>query len=252
MGIINWCDINITKLKKSNKIDFIKGIPHIPKDMYYDNIPKRIETYTFRNEIPIEERSESLISFYSMDNFLFPRLNSIDREIKIFKEYAGIVGMDISICVTMLKPRQLHSILINTIYNCLIALKGIKIAINARIGDMTTYYLINQYPKDKTLVIGSLGCKGIFKEYGMIQLEQWLKLEPKNICIYGTICKSDMKRYSKFKRKLTIYLYHEHNKGKNKFNRQVFIIRSDEYTLNFPRQKNLCIPLLSNKNKTLL
>lgn len=235
MGIINWCDRKITELKHA-KVRFVNGRPQIPEGMIYVDIPERIETFQFRKEIPIEMRKNSLIAFYSNDERIWNRLNKVETESLEFLNYGGIVGMDLSPSVNMLRPRQMHSILMNQIYNCLMAIRGVKVAINARIGDLKTNSLIKDYPQSKTLVFGNLGCKGVFAEYSMFQFRKWIDLlTPKNICFYGTFGKNDLCRMKKLNKDLTIYLFHGHNFSSKQNKKSVFIISGNEHTKNNPR-----------------
>ncbi len=235
MGLINWCDSKITELK-SKGIAFLHGRPRVPLNMRYSDIPKYIETYEFRNEIPITKRKKSLICFFSMEDRLWNRLNTIEEDCLIYRQYGGIVGMDLSPSVNMLRPRQLHSILLNSIYDSLVAIRGIKVAINARIGDFGTNEVIDDFPKRETLVFGNLGCKGKFASYSFLQFQRWLEKEkPKNICLYGTFSKKDERRLSKLNKKIVIHLYHCRNyRKKNK--KSVFVIGSNKYTRRTPRE----------------
>ena len=230
INLLLWCDKMITYLKQNN-IEFINGIPIIPKDMIYNDIPKHIETYQFRNEIPIEDRKQSLICFYLGDDRLFSRLETIEKDITEFKKYAGIVGFDLSPSINMLKPRQYHSILINSIYNCICALNGIKVAINARIGDIGTTSLIDLYPRGSTLVFSNLGCKGKFVYHSYLVFEIWVKkIKSNKVLIYGNLNKKDINFLSQLNINLTIISFPNHN-YKNKNKKSVFKFRKYEYTL---------------------
>lgn len=235
MGLINWCDEKITELKRNN-IVFSGGRPQVPAEMRYEGIPKCLETYQYRNSIPPDKAKESLICFYSMEDRLWPRLQKINEDCSIYSRYAGIVGMDMSPSVNMLKPRQLQSILINCIYDCLVAIRGIKVAVNARIGDFSTINVIDSYPKEKTLVFGNLGCKRRFSSYSYCQFCKWIDVaKPKNICLYGTFSKRDKKRLQKIKQTLRIDIYHGHNYCDQDEKKSVFITANNEYTRNTPR-----------------
>ncbi len=249
MGMINWCDSKITQLKRNN-ITFINGIPQVSSNMRYEKIPKYIETYQYRNEIPKSITKESIICFYSNDNVLSNRLKTIEQDSKIFKQYGGIVGMDISPSINMLKPRQMHSILINSIYDFLMAIRGIKVAINARVGDLSTIHLIDNYPKNKCLVFGNLGCKRKFRAYSRFLFEKWIEKEkPKNICVYGTLTKKDLDYMQKLNRYLVINLYQGHNNSKDKNKKSAFIISGNKYTSNNPREGHVLALILSKKIK---
>lgn len=245
MNLIKRCDEKITFLKK-NKIKFFNGRPCISEDMIYENVPTYIETYQFRNEIPLKDRNKSLICFYSDDKRLWRRLMTIDEDCKIFAKYAGIVGMDLSPSVNMLRPRQLQSILINSIYNCLVSINGIKIAINARIGDLSTNNIINDFCKNKTLVFGNLGCKGKFLTYSYFQFIVRIKIEkPKNICIYGTLSKKDIHKLEKLGLNISINLFWGHNYRKIGDKKSVFTISGSKYTINIPSTGHVLNNILS-------
>jgi len=250
MGLINYCDEKITILKENN-IEFVNGIPQIPKNMYYDDIPEYIETYQFRNEIPIDKQKKSLICFYSDDKRLWNRLNTIEKDCEIFKNYGGIVGMDLSISVFMLKIRQRFFMKLNAIYNCLVALHGIKIAINARIGDLSTLDVIKNYPSDKLVVFGNIGCKKKIPAYSYYVIEKWIKfVKLKTICVYGTITDKDLWYYKKMRIDLTIHCYFNHN-NRNKHKKNVFIIRGNEYTRNKSVVGNVCDYILYQSDEKI-
>lgn len=245
MNLIKWCDEKITILKE-NDIKFLNGRPCLPEKMIYDNVPKYIETYQFRNEIPLKDRSKTLICFYSDDKRLWRRLITFDEDCKIFSKYAGIVGMDLSPSVNMLKPRQLQSILINSIYNCLIAIRGIKVAISARLGDLSTNVIIDEYSKNKTLIFGNLGCKGNFLNYSYIQFSERIKNEnPNNVCIYGSLSAKDIKNLEKFGFDITINLFLGHNYRNVNNKKSVFTISGSKYTTNIPSTGHVLNYILS-------
>ncbi len=249
MGLINWCDEKITELKNNN-ISFVRGRPIVPEHMRYDDIPGYIETYQFRNEIPIEYRKKSLICFYSMEDRLWNRLKTLDSDCIIFSKFAGIVGMDFSPSVNMLKPRQLQSILINNIYDCLISLRGIKVAINSRIGDLSTNFIISDYPNNKTIIFGNIGCKRKFGAYSLLQFNKWIeKAQPKNICLYGSISKNDIVKISKLNKNITINFFHGHNFAKKNNKKSVFVICGNKHTRNTPREGYVLKYILSHDIK---
>lgn len=251
MGIIEWCDRNLTKLKENN-IKIINGIPTIPNKMIYEGVPEYIETYQYRSEIPVNKRKKSLLAFYSFEDRLWSRLNRIDEDSQTIKEeYGGIVGMDISPSVLMLRPRQYHSMLINAIYNCLMALNGVKVAINARVGDLGTMRFINMVPKNKTLVFSNLGCRGKFMDYSLYQFKYWIENnKPKIVCLYGALSSKCINKLKKLHIRISIFLYHEHNYSTNK-KKSVFIIRGNEYTTNNPRNGLICELILTHGIKKI-
>ena len=96
--IIKWCDEKISFLKQ-NKIQFVNGIPVIPEEMLYSDIPDMIDTFAHRNEIPAEIAKKSLVSYFDDDTNLINRLLNVDNEISVLRQYSGICGFDLSPCV---------------------------------------------------------------------------------------------------------------------------------------------------------
>ena len=216
--IIKWCDEKISFLKQ-NKIQFVNGIPVIPEEMLYTDIPDMIDTFAHRNEIPSEIAKKSLISYFDDDTNLINRLLNVDDEISVLKQYGGICGFDLSPCVTMMRPRQKLSLLVSAVYNCYVALYGIKILPNCRVGDLATMSVINGIPPYTNIVTGELGCHGNkLKMYGLYQL----RLIIKQVCptiqfVYGNLSKKDIRYICGRNEQLFImYPDHRHRKLDNK------------------------------------
>ena len=173
--LIEWCDEKISVLKQ-NKIQFVNGIPVIPEEMLYSDIPDMIDTFVHRNEIPAEIAKKSLVSYFDDDTNLINRLLNVDNEISVLRQYSGICGFDLSPCVTMMRPRQKLSLLASAVYNCYVALYGIKVLPNCRVGDLATMSVINGIPPYTNIITGELGCHGNkLKMYGLYQLRLIIK-----------------------------------------------------------------------------
>lgn len=62
LNILKWCDDKISYLKE-NDIRFINGIPQLPTEYLYTDIPKAVSTFSYRNDIPQEVRKEAILTF---------------------------------------------------------------------------------------------------------------------------------------------------------------------------------------------
>ena len=208
--LIIWLDEKITFLKQ-NGIEFVNGIPVIPREMLYAGIPNMIETYSHRLAIPSNLKSSSLISFFENDDNLINRIFKIDDEIEELRKYGGICGFDLSPCVTMLRPRQRISILVSAVYNCYVAVHGIKVLPNCRVGDFATMNVIDTIPPYTNIITGELGChRNALKMYGIHQLRLISKrIYPNILFVFGNLSKNDI--YYVFGRcPQTIILYPDH------------------------------------------
>lgn len=192
--VLLWCDRMVTILKEQG-ITFYNGIPVIPKESIYDGVPFMIETYNHRNEIPDTLKSCSLISYFDNDSNLLNRIEKVEDEISILKQYGGICGFDLSPCITMLRPRQKLSMLVSSLFNCYAAINGIKVLINARMGDLATMSNMSPIPKNSNIITGELGCHGHgYKYYGFYQLKMTIEtVDPKILFVYGQLSKKDIR-----------------------------------------------------------
>ncbi|MCR5662746.1 MAG: DUF4417 domain-containing protein [bacterium] len=197
-NLLKWCDDNISYLKDQGTV-FKKGIPQLSDSSIFKGTPRALSTFACRSDIPDEFKSEALITFYMFEEQLWPRMQNIDNDIEIFKNYAGIVGFDLSPSINMLRPRQRLSILINAIYSCYCAAKGIKVLPNYRAGDFGTICAADFFPDDCSFMIGNHGCINHgYKAYGEYQLDiLLLKKKPKLLYVYGSLREKDAKRLIK-------------------------------------------------------
>ncbi len=193
--LIKWCDEKITYLKKAG-ITFKDGFPILPQEAYYTDIPLTIESFQFRNKIPENIRRQSLICYFSKDERLIQRMYKIDEELPILCEYGGICGFDLSPAVTMLKPRQKFSLLASALFNCYVAVHGVKVLPNCRVGDLANMSVIRNIPPYTNIISGEIGCnRNGFKNYGLYQLHIIMKsVAPPVMFIYGGISNKDIKR----------------------------------------------------------
>lgn len=191
VNLLLWCDEKISYLK-TRGIRFADGIPQLPDEYVYKDIPYMISTFAYRNDIPVEKRKASVLSFFMFEEKLWPRLKKIDEDIDIFQDYGGVTGFDFSPSVKMIRPRQKFSILLNAVYSCYCGLRGIKILPNYRPGDMGTICAADYFPNDCNFIVGNHGCNNNgFKDFGRYVLQIVLrKKKPGIIFFYGGISKA--------------------------------------------------------------
>lgn len=197
-NILKWCDNKISYLKKLG-ISFKKDIPQLPESFIYMGRPSAISTYAYRNDIPKESKADAILTYFMFEDKLWPRLNKIDSDVEVLKEYGGVSGFDLSPSVGMLRPRQRLSILVNALHSCYLGTKGIKILPNYRAGDFGTICAADFFPDDCSFIVGNLGCANNgFKAYGEYQLDIVLqKKSPSILFVYGSINKKEVERLIK-------------------------------------------------------
>jgi len=215
-NLLKWCDEKITALK-DNDIVFANGIPQLKEEHIYNDMPEFLSTYAYRNDIRDSEKKQSLLSFYMYEDRLWPRLIKIDDEIEVMKEYAGIVGFDLSLSILMVRPRQRLSILINAIYSCYCGIRGIKVLPNYRPGDFGTIEAAYYFPNNCNFIIGNHGCNRYgFREYGMYQMEiVLLKKSPKVLFVYGAMPQSYIREIINLKKLQIVTIPDRRNRVRN-------------------------------------
>lgn len=186
INLLLWCDEKITYLK-DHGIQFESGVAVLPKSCIYEKIPVMVSTYKYRNDIPDELKEDSLLTYFMPESSLWSRLKKIDEEISELKKYGGVSGFDLSPSIGMLRPRQKLSILINSLYNCYLAVQGIKVLPNDRLGDLGTMSMSVSVPQNSNFISSRLGCiRYGFKAYGDYQLGLFLENHKPNILfVYG-------------------------------------------------------------------
>ncbi len=194
-NLLKWCDEHISYLK-SHGIEFSHEIPQLPHEYLFTDRPSAVSTFAYRNDIPEKARANALLTYFMLEDKLWPRLAKIDDDIEILREYGGVAGFDLSPCIGMLRPRQLLSILVNAIHACYLGIHGIKILPNYRAGDFGTLCAADFFPDDCSFIVGNLGCTNTeFKAYGDYQLDIILRRKrPEVLFVYGSMSQSNAAR----------------------------------------------------------
>ena len=183
-----------SKLEKYLKEHDIKfnsdGYPIFPKEVFLTDVPNEI--VPFNKKQYCKNKSKTVICFFSNDLEIYRRLNSIDQDIPIYKEYLGIVGFDLSPRTGWDDSKQKFNILLSQMATLYIALHGVKIIPNFRIGDLNTILALNSYPKHSIFAVGILGCSNrhINTNYLLIKL---LFTLPSKLYLYGSVLLKDYK-----------------------------------------------------------
>ena len=188
INLLKWCDEKITYLKKHG-ITFKNGVAVLPEESLYKDIPLMVSPYKYRNDIPEELRSKSLITYFMPDEDLWTRMYKIDEDLEELKKFGGITGFDLSPSIGMLRPRQKLSLLADSLYNAYCAVNGIKILPNSRIGDLGTLPMIASIPYGANFITSRHGCQNYgFKAYGLYQTKLILeRIKPSILFVYGSV-----------------------------------------------------------------
>lgn len=170
-----------------DSIDFNKeGWPIFSKDMFLDEWPNYVVPYSHKNSKYIHDNKKTVLCFYSSDIEILPRFEKLLNEISIYKKYLGVVIPDLSVTPDMDYEMQSFIMLANQLFGAVLAVNGIKIIFNTRVGNNETISLLRNIPIGVMCSSGFLGCYNSKSEYESSQyIDKILSLLPSKLLIYG-------------------------------------------------------------------
>ena len=186
INLVQIADDFYHKLKKSGIYFSENGFPLFTKEMLLDKTPSDIVPY--KNMNSLKEKNTVVVCFFQEDERLYSRLCSVDRDIPKFREFMGVCGLDLSPNIFWPIEQQLFNILLGQLYSAYLAINGIKIVPNWRIGDLSTLKALKSYPQDSQFVVGTLGSIRKDKSLGTLYMKAKIYVSnPSRLLIYGKL-----------------------------------------------------------------
>ena len=185
VDLLDW--INLAKSYLQDKISFDSdGWPVFERTHFLQEWPDQIVTYHNRNNKKINDKSRTLICFFSPDKEIYPRFVKVFSEIETYRSFMGAAGADVSITSDMDIEMQECLALANQLFMAILAVNGIPIAMNTRNGSQETISTFRHIPRGATCISGFLGCKKSNSYWEAdIFTNKMLYLFPQKLLIYG-------------------------------------------------------------------
>ena len=161
-----------------------QGFPLFEKEMFATTWPKQVIPYDHRKNKIVAEKSSTVICFFSKDERIYPRLEKVFREIPVYKEYAGVIAADVTVTEDMDLEWQRLVILLNQLFLMILAINGVKIIANLRIGSPCTLDCLDTIPRNVMCASGFLGCLKQ-KQGEMTYITKLMNMRPSKLVIYG-------------------------------------------------------------------
>ena len=170
---------------RKHKIGFSKsGFPYFRKSFFVTKSPSEI--LPFRNRLKCKNKKTTALSTFCDDLFIYPRLKNLKADLPIYKEYYAVVVFDLSPRAEWKTEQQRFNICLNQMAAIYLALNGVKLIGNFRIGNHTTYDALHSYPNNTPFCVGTLGCTKEKDRSDIYLFEQKILINaPKECWLYG-------------------------------------------------------------------
>lgn len=191
MQILNLKDIFVVidtfyQYLESKDIDFDEsGFPVFRSEMFLQDWPELVIPFSQRKNSLVVNRQKTVICFFDKDHKLYPRLSKLFDEIEEYKNYMGVVGMDITVTDDMDEEWQEAMVLLNQLFLAVLAVNDIKIVINTRTAGIETEKVFKNVPQGIMVASGFLGCERLKDREDFSYLSKILALLPEKLIIYG-------------------------------------------------------------------
>ena len=162
------------------------GYPIFTEDMLLKKMPQYVTP--IGHTYGALDKSKTLLVLFSNDENIYKRLENLNKDIPKYKEYLGVAGFDLSPRINWDIKLQKFNILINMMVGAYLAVHGVKIMPNFRIGCLETVDVLTHYPKHSWFAVGALGCaKGHVKLNKMYLSTKIIITNPDMLIYYGIL-----------------------------------------------------------------
>lgn len=170
----------------SGKIDFLdNGYPVFTRNMFLDKEPEIIVPYYYRHNRIVKDPAKTVLCFFNADSTLYIRLEKVLDELDEYRQYLGVIGLDLTVTYDMDPEWQNAIMLLNQLFLAVLACNGIKIVMNTRIGSPETVKNLSGFPKNIICAASFLGCDKLQSNSDFSFISKILHLMPSKLLIYG-------------------------------------------------------------------
>ncbi|SCY14240.1 DUF4417 domain-containing protein [Butyrivibrio sp. INlla14] len=161
------------------------GFPIFRQEMFLDEWPELIIPFSQRKNRRVTNKKKTVLCFFDKDHHLYPRLRKVMDEIEEYKQFMGVVGIDVTVTDDMDQEWQRAILLLNQLFLAVLAVNGVKIILNTRTGGQSASDVFRNMPAGTMAASGFLGCNNLAAEDDFTYLEKILVLLPEKLIIYG-------------------------------------------------------------------
>ena len=186
-NLIDIIDVTDKYLSYLNgRIEFSEeGFPLFIKDMFLNEEPELIVPFYNRHNKVVKDPKKTAICFFGSDESLYRRLENVFDDLKEYRLFQGVIGLDVTVTADMDAEWQDAVMLLNQLFLAVLAVNDIKIVMNARAGGSDSVKNLMRFPKNILWATSFLGCDNLSSESDFSFISKILGLLPSKLLIYG-------------------------------------------------------------------
>lgn len=162
-----------------------EGLPIMRRSWYLTEFPQRIIPYRDRNNRKlVAEPEHTVLCFYCADTLIFRRMKHPLADLKEYRRFMGVIGADLTVTDDMDVEWQRAIILLNRLFDAVLAVNGIKLVQNLRIGGLDTFDTLTAIPEGVLAASGTLGCP-LTKPGDFSYMIKLNIIKPSGVMLYG-------------------------------------------------------------------
>lgn len=161
------------------------GFPLIDRGCFLSEWPDEIITYQYRNNRLVTDSRKTVLCHFAPDSRIYPRLEKLYEEVDVYLGYMGVVMFDVTVTYDMSLEWQDFIMLLNQLATAVLAVNGVPIMPNMRIGSPDSVYNLSSFPEGLLWATGTLGCAKTTDEADASFLAKALALRPRGVALYG-------------------------------------------------------------------
>lgn len=162
-----------------------EGFPILSKSHFLDEWPDAVVPFRSRNSKLVSNPRKTVLCFYCEDSRIYPRLEKVFEDLSEYHKYMGVISPDVTVTSDMDEEWQREIMLLNQLFMAVIAINGIKVALNLRNGSQATLSCFNSIPHNVMCASGTLGCACTSSMLNMEYQEKIMRLLPFGVLLYG-------------------------------------------------------------------
>lgn len=174
--------------------------PILPPSYYVSDVPDSVRMLPICKRSATKEPSNTILCSFEKDTLVYRHVRAIVRAIRCgresslesvlqsYQKFYAVAGFDLSVCINTNPKEQNLYALLNQLINAVLAVNGIKILANIRIGSLANLKSLVGYPRELCCCTGVIGCRQrAFTAEDILKLQARIyMLQPKLLLLYGS------------------------------------------------------------------